>query len=179
MRVKASGWIFVLVTAIAPVLVAAITITQTDIPKTDPLLGNLAPPINPWLDNLPMSIIPATLLGIVGWLIAFIPTRPGFKTSRPLIKVTIIGNTGFIDACCSLGRACIRTLVDSFEILVCTNARFSHHWLLGFDIRGRVDWWHCLVYVYVCQTDCRRISPFHHKLPYFGRYFGRSNSPAE
>jgi hypothetical protein len=91
MRVKVGGWIFVLLLTIAPVLVAAITITQTDIPTTNPLLGNLAPPINPWIDDLPVSIIPAVLSGIVGWLIAFIPTRIGFKTSRTLIKIATMG----------------------------------------------------------------------------------------
>ncbi len=91
MRVKTSGWIFLLLSAMASVLVAAITITQIDIPKTNPHLGNLAPPINPWIDDLPVSIIPATLLGIASWLIAFIPTTPGFKTSRTLIRIATIG----------------------------------------------------------------------------------------
>ena len=91
MRVKASGWVFILLLAIAPVIVTAITITQTDIPEINPLLGNLAQPINPWIDDLPVSIIPAALLGTLNWLMAFIPTRTEFKTSRTLIKIATMG----------------------------------------------------------------------------------------
>jgi hypothetical protein len=84
---KVGGWIFVLWLSVAPVLVAVTTIIVTDIPKIDPLLGTLAPPIKPWLDDLPTSIIPAVLLGAVGWLTIFIPATAKFKTLPALVRV--------------------------------------------------------------------------------------------
>ncbi|MCP4536383.1 MAG: hypothetical protein GY832_04485 [Chloroflexi bacterium] len=91
MKVKAGNWAFILLLAIAPVIVTAITITQTDISEMNPLLGNLAPPINPWIDDLPVSIIPTVLLATLSWFVAFISTSTGFKTSRILIKVVTMG----------------------------------------------------------------------------------------
>jgi hypothetical protein len=88
---KVSGWILVLWLSAAPVLVAITTIVVTDIPKIDPLLGTLAPPINPWLDDLPASFILAVLLGAVGWLTIFITATTKFKTLPALVRVTTEG----------------------------------------------------------------------------------------
>jgi hypothetical protein len=90
-RAKAIGGAFALLLAVAPVLVAAITITQTDIPRGQPLLGALASPINPWIDDLPLSLIPAVILGIAGWLVAFMPTRTEVKSSSVLVRAVVVG----------------------------------------------------------------------------------------
>lgn len=90
-KVKFNGWMFILLLASAPVLVSAITIITTDIPKYHPLLGGLAPPLNPWLTDLPVSIIPSTLLGILNWLMVIIPATNRFRSAHPLVRIALMG----------------------------------------------------------------------------------------
>ena len=85
------NWQLILWLALAPVIVSAYTIASTDIPQTDPLLGTLAPPINPWIDDFPISLFPALLLGCTGWLSTFIPAHLRFRTFHSALKWLIMG----------------------------------------------------------------------------------------
>ena len=85
------AWIFILVLALAPVLVGITDTLFTDWSQANLLLGNLAPPINPWLDIIGLSGIFAILLGLTGWVIVFIQTRKQFRGLPTLIQITIIG----------------------------------------------------------------------------------------
>ena len=64
---SSKNWQLTVWLALAPIVVSACTIASTDIPRTNPFLGALAPPVNPWIDDFPISLIPALFLGGTGW----------------------------------------------------------------------------------------------------------------
>jgi hypothetical protein len=125
-KAKVTGGTFALLLAVAPVLIAAITITQTHVPREDPLLGALASPINPWTDGLFLSLIPAVVLGIVGWLVAFILTRTGFKSLGVLVRVAVVG----VLACLAIALLWVGIVFTHLWIVL----RYWYAPMVGFPI---------------------------------------------
>jgi hypothetical protein len=91
MSLPIMAWIFILVLALAPVLVGITDTLLTDWSKVNNLLGNLAPPMNPWPDIISFSMVFAIVLGLTGWVIVFIQTQKQFQALPSLMQITIIG----------------------------------------------------------------------------------------
>jgi hypothetical protein len=91
MKAKAASWAPVLLSVSAPLTVAAITIARIDVPKVSPLLGDLAPPLNPWVENLPGALVASALPGVATWLAGFVLERPAFRSMDLRVRIVAAG----------------------------------------------------------------------------------------
>jgi hypothetical protein len=85
---EALWWILLL--SVAPILVGIGETLQREFPETDPFFGFIK--VNPFHDIiLPSVTLPIMVMGCIGWLIVFIPTRQTFIAWSLFAKLATIG----------------------------------------------------------------------------------------